>query len=130
MEQIEIIVPGEPYPWGIQAFTLGRHAALRDKPHSKEYKRRVAAAARRQYHGQLLEGPLRVNFLFCLTRPKSVTREFPSVKPDLTNLRKAAEDGLTGLIWKDDAQVIEGESVKCYAGEDGPHTKIWIRGLV
>jgi Holliday junction resolvase RusA-like endonuclease len=127
---ITIIVPGEPYPWGVEAFTLGRHAALRDKPRSKEYKRRIIMSARTQYHGPLLEGPLRVDMDFYLTRPKSVTRQFPTGKPDRTNLQKAAEDGLTGLIWKDDAQVVDGRTRKLYAGPEGPHTVITVEEII
>jgi len=50
----------------------------------------------------------------------------PTVKPDLTNLRKAAEDGLTGVVWKDDAQVVMGQTVKVYADRVGSQTVIEI----
>jgi len=124
---IEITVPGEPAPWGVQAFTLGRHAALRDKPGSKAFKKRVALAAKAVYHGPLLEGALRVDITFYLPRGKTVKRTLPTVKPDITNLRKAAEDGLTGVVWVDDALVVEGWTAKRYADACEPMTRIWIR---
>ena len=123
---IRITIPGEPAPWGVQAFTVAGHAALRDKPASKSYKARVRLAAQEQYHGPLLDGPLRADIVFYLRRGPSVKRPMPTVKPDLTNLRKAVEDGLTGVVWKDDAQVVMGQTVKVYADRVGSQTVIEI----
>jgi len=127
---IRITVQGEHYAWGVQLFTVAGRARLRDKPESKEYKRRVRAAALEQYHGPVLEGPMRANFVFFMRRGPSVKRPMPTVKPDLTNLRKAAEDGLTGVVWKDDAQVVMGQTVKVYADRVTPRTVIDIRPAV
>ncbi|MBN2312347.1 MAG: RusA family crossover junction endodeoxyribonuclease [Sedimentisphaerales bacterium] len=38
--------------------------------------------------------------------------------PDLTKLTRAVEDGLTGIVWKDDSQVIAQETLKRYCRAD------------
>lgn len=58
-------------------------------------------------------------FTFYLPRPKSVRREFPSVKPDVTNLTKFLEDCISKAgIWKDDDLVVTQFNTKLY-GENG-----------
>jgi Holliday junction resolvase RusA-like endonuclease len=90
---------------------------------SRNYKRWVAKCA---YNGVLqspfsslfpLDVPLIVGFKFLITRPKSVTRAVPSVKPDLDNYIKAVVDGLTGVIWRDDSVIVgyTDDTIKLYA---------------
>ena len=59
----------------------------------------------------------RVSLDFYLERPPSVPRKrvMPTVKPDLDKLVRAILDAGTGILWKDDAQVVEFSRVrKCY----------------
>lgn len=44
-------------------------------------------------------------------------------KPDLSNILKAAEDALTGVVFLDDAQVVSIEAAKLYAGSP----RVWIQ---
>lgn len=63
-----------------------------------------------------LEGPLSASVRFLLPRPKSVRRDFPTVKPDLDKLVRSTWDGLTssGLI-RDDARITDLRAEKRYA---------------
>jgi Holliday junction resolvase RusA-like endonuclease len=47
----------------------------------------------------------------------------PTKKPDLSNILKSAEDGLKGIVFVDDAQVVEIRTRKVYAHEP----RVWIR---
>ena len=67
-------------------------------------------------------GAIKVEIDFIFHRPKSVTREFPTVAPDLDKLVRAVLDGLTGVAYADDAQVILIQAVKTY----GMNTGAWI----
>lgn len=50
--------------------------------------------------------PVRVELLFYFNRPKTVKREYMSVKPDIDKLSRSILDCLSGRIIKDDSQVI------------------------
>lgn len=69
---------------------------------------------------EALSGPLIVSCTFYLPKPKSVKRDWPSVKPDVDNFQKLLFDALNRVIWVDDAQIIECTSRKlyCLRGED------------
>lgn len=103
------------------------------KPHPiAAFKACVMHAAKEVYDGPPLEGPLRVDCLWLLPRPKRLiwqTRAMPRayhfVKPDRDNLDKSVLDALTGLLWRDDCQVCDGRLTKMYAaGDEQPHVEI------
>jgi Holliday junction resolvase RusA-like endonuclease len=66
-----------------------------------------------------LRGPLEVLIHFHLKKPKTVTRELPSVKPDLDNLMKAVFDGCNEILWVDDSQICMVSCVKTYTPGEG-----------
>lgn len=83
--------------------------------------------------GSLLRGPLVLEATFYFPRPKGhygtgrnadVVKPgaplYPDVKPDIDKLSRAILDSCTGVIWKDDAQVVNkwvrkmyGEPARC-----------------
>jgi Holliday junction resolvase RusA-like endonuclease len=74
-------------------------------------------------------GPVRLFIVFQLRRPKAhyTTRgavkssapAYPIVRPDLTKLLRAIEDALTGVVWRDDSQIVFQAVSKEYADADG-----------
>jgi len=66
---------------------------------------------------------VKVDLDFVVSRPKSTKRTYPSVKPDLDKLIRAVLDGLTGVAFQDDSQVILINSSKTYGENQG----VWIR---
>jgi Holliday junction resolvase RusA-like endonuclease len=86
----------------------------------------VAASALRQRSPRWpLRGAVAVSVTFWLPRPKGHYRRNgtlrPSappehlVKPDATKLWRSTEDALTGIVWADDAVIIEQTVTKRYA---------------
>jgi Holliday junction resolvase RusA-like endonuclease len=88
----------------------------------------------------LLTGPVIVDVEFRMPRPKShyiggvcrpskLRMDAPrhhAVKPDATKLWRSTEDALTGVIWVDDAQVVDQRVTKTYAdGEPGATILVW-----
>lgn len=68
-------------------------------------------------------GPVRVDLDFVFARPKSVSiakRKHMTTAPDLDKLTRSCLDPLTGVIWRDDAQVIELTARKRYGASDEP----------
>ena len=88
-----------------------------------------------------LLGPVRVEIDFYLVRPPSIKmakRAFPIVPPDLDKLARGALDGISqglngkvgdGLVWGDDALVIELIARKFYADDRKPGADITITAL-
>jgi len=66
-----------------------------------------------------IEGAIRVDCCFQFKRPKSVkNRPIPHVRPDLDKLLRAINDALTGVAFKDDAQVTKIVATKRYTESD------------
>ena len=72
-------------------------------------------AMRQAQQWEPLDGPVRLIVTYYLPRGKTVKRALPTVKPDLDKLDRAVLDGLTHVVYVDDAQVVEIRSRKLYA---------------
>jgi Holliday junction resolvase RusA-like endonuclease len=92
-------------------------------------------AAARAYDGPPLTGPLKLRLKFVMPRPKGLIwsrKPMPSIphdkRPDADNLAKAVKDSLSGLCWRDDAQVYDLMVSKHYAaGDEQPHVVVTIK---
>lgn len=130
MSTIAFTVLGRPAPAGSKrAFPNPRTGGVivaDDSKRSRPWKSQVAWEASEAADG-LLQGPLALDVVFVLARPKSHWRTganshllrasapvFPTVKPDATKLLRAVEDACTGIIWTDDAQVVDQRARKVY----------------
>lgn len=122
---IAFTVYGEAKPGGSKRAFRNPHTgkiAMVDasgKP-GKDWRRAVAEAGAEAMRGRpLLQGPLVVSMDFYRPRPKSHYRtgqnqhllsakapRRPETRPDLLKLARLAEDSLTGIIWRDDAQIV------------------------
>ena len=64
----------------------------------------------------IFTGPVAVDIVFYLARPKTVKRVMPHTRPDLDQLSRAVLDALpVAGVWVDDAQVVNLHAVKVYA---------------
>lgn len=106
------------------------HVAVADaNPRAKSWQAEVRAAAAGAFGHDSgpLAGPLELDVTFVLARPRSHYRTgrnagllrssapaWPSSRPDTTKLLRAVEDALTGIVWLDDAQVVEQVARKAY----------------
>jgi Holliday junction resolvase RusA-like endonuclease len=134
--QISFYVPGKPQPGGSKRPFLipgtKRINVTDANKHVGGWKQDVKVFAHQAYQGALLRGPLLVRCTFCIERPKGHYRTgknshllkdsapaYPLSKPDATKLFRSTEDALTGVIWKDDAQIVVQIIKKVYDGEPG-----------
>lgn len=75
----------------------------------------------------LMDGPLRLALTFFRPRPKGhygtgrnagvlkdSAPDFPTTKPDGLKLARSVEDALTGVVYLDDALIVEGVQRKRY----------------
>jgi Holliday junction resolvase RusA-like endonuclease len=74
------------------------------------------------------DGAVKVEAVFYLTRPKTVTRAYPIKPPDVDKLARSLLDGITARsksgqicgVWGDDSQVVRLDVTKVYAtGQSG-----------
>jgi Holliday junction resolvase RusA-like endonuclease len=87
----------------------------------------ISATAAERWTGELMTGPVGIELLFCFARPRGhygtgrnagvVRNAAPAqmaVKPDVDKLVRTALDALTGILFRDDAQVVELRARKQY----------------
>lgn len=104
------------------------------------WKQQVAGAARAGYMGNPVIGPVELELTFVLPRPKShyrtgknagVLKDWavaarPTSKPDALKLARGVEDALTGILWKDDAQIVEEHLSKVYGEVEQTVIRAWL----
>jgi Holliday junction resolvase RusA-like endonuclease len=151
--RFEFTVPGHPQPAGSKrGFPVKRKdgargvAVVDDNPRTKAWQATVAltAADALQLHTgadddpELLVGPLGMALTFTFKRPqghfgsgrnfhnvRASAPAWPAVRPDTTKLVRAVEDALTGVVWRDDAQVVEQYAAKRYGEPEGVRVTLW-----
>lgn len=100
----------------------------------KDWEHAIATAAQGQSNGKLILGPVILTVAFLLDKPRSMpgSRKHHTKRPDLDKLIRAATDALTGVLWKDDAQVVSIIATKDYASADdvGPRVEFSITEAV
>lgn len=76
---------------------------------------------------KIIDGGVRLSLSFFLPRPKSLKARVTAhtKAPDTSKLVRATEDALTGVVFVDDAQVIELLAIKRYADPSAsPHVRV------
>jgi Holliday junction resolvase RusA-like endonuclease len=77
----------------------------------------------------LLEEPMILSCALYILRPKSVTREWPEVKPDLGNYVKGVEDAMNGIVYKDDSKIVGYNDCWKRYTDDRPRIEITLRSV-
>ena len=123
-------IPGDPVPQGRPRFFMrksrrGDYISSCDPVKSTNFKGKVALFAKRAGVCLSLE-PIKMTLDFYLPRPKALFRKkdpegavICPKRPDMDNLVKAVLDGLNGVAYKDDGQVVDLVAKKYYHGKDG-----------
>ena len=117
-------IEGQPQGKGRPKFTRDGHCFTPKA--TREYENLIAEEYKAA-KGELLDGYIRVNVKAYHKIPKSTTKINrgkieagiikPAVKPDIDNVVKAILDGLNGVAYHDDSQVIYVNGEKFYADE-------------
>ena len=71
-----------------------------------------------------IDNPITIKMKFRLKRPKTVKRDYPTVAPDLDKLVRGVNDGLTGVAFLDDSQVVQLTASKEYSDNPGVDIEI------
>jgi Holliday junction resolvase RusA-like endonuclease len=131
---ITIIVHGLPAPQGSKKHVGGGvmiESSKKVKPWRQDVKYAALEATDTIAGWTPLDGPLIASMTFAFARPKGHYRTGrnahllrdtaplrPAVMPDLSKILRSTEDALTGVVWADDARVVEYVRLgKYYAGD-------------
>lgn len=127
MSEVSFTVYGVAQPAGSKTSGVrndGRRFVRDSAKGSRPWKTQVAQAAGEAMNGDgLLDGPLELSVIFTVPRPKGhygarglrpSAPAYPAVRPDVTKLLRAVEDACTGVVWRDDAQVVAQHAYKVY----------------
>lgn len=98
----------------------------------KAWQQLVKGVARGAYDGPLMQNGIYVAMKFFVLRPKGhfgTGRNLGKIKasapwvptkmPDVLKLARGVEDALTGVIWRDDAQIVSEYLIKEFADWEG-----------
>lgn len=117
----QFFVIGRPIPQGSLKFINGHAIHVRAQDLAL-WRADIANAARNAQLDIAKEG-VEVHLTFVMLKPKSVNRLEPHIRPDIDKLARAVLDGLTGVAYEDDQQVVKLTAVKEYGTNQG----VWIR---
>lgn len=149
MKQLSFTVPAIPVAQPRQRSRTIRTKTGREFAHNytparhpvNAFKASVQLAAHqkvaRASNGVPYDGPIELIATFVMPRPrvkvwkrKPMRREPHIARPDIDNLLKALADALSGILWRDDAQVYAVDAGKVIAaGDETPHVEVTVRRL-
>src|SRR5262245_27972633 len=127
--RVEFTVLGEPVPQGsMRSLGAGRPTVHANRRELEPWRQAVAAAALEAIRGRpILVGPLELRATFVCARPKSHYRTgrhagelkpsapaYSATRPDLDKLLRSIGDALTGIAFRDDAQLVVVHAEKHY----------------
>ncbi len=130
---VVVEVYGLPKPAGSKrVFLVGkdrRPIVTDDCAKGGDWRATVQHAIARAHRGAPLEGPLELSLYFTMPRPgghlgrtgnlRPSAPAYPTRKPDVTKLVRAVEDAATGLLWRDDSQVVTQAAAKRFGERPG-----------
>lgn len=136
---LSFVVPGQPQGKGRSRIgRVGNHARMFTPAKTVAYEGLIAHAAAQAMDGAaLMDGAVMVSlFMHCQipaswsTKKRSAALSgsiFPTTKPDADNCAKAAFDGMNGVVFRDDVQVVECHIRKRYS--DTPRLVIGVEAI-
>ena len=139
---LSFFVAGIPKPAGSKRgfyiAKLKRVIITDDNPNSKDWKTDVKHAGQDAFPGgELWDCAIALRLTFTQLRPKSHYRTgknalalresapmYPVGKPDVLKLARGVEDALSGVIWTDDARIVDEKLLKFYGDHPGVMVEI------
>lgn len=139
MNSITFTAPGTPRPKGSWK-SIGKGRMIPDNKRAKGWEETVAICARSQYtNSPPTESPVVVDAIFRVPRPRShygTGKNADKVKlsapaqptgqrcGDIDKLLRTVLDAMTGIVYKDDSQVVQVTATKRYAKQGSAVIKV------
>lgn len=144
LEYVSFTVYGDAKPGGSKKAFAHPHTGrivVVDDSKNKSWKQQVAGEGMRIFSSLpplFADGPLAVEFTFFRPRPgshygtgRNATRlkdsapTVPTTRPDVLKLARAVEDALTGVLWRDDSQIVDERLRKCWGEPARVEIGVW-----
>lgn len=128
-KEIRFVVPGVPVGKGRAKFARrGNFVAAYTPEKTVNYEGLVAHVAHAAMAGrELMQGAVTLSLSLYVTPPASWSKKKqqaaldgyirPTTKPDFSNVLKAIEDGMNGVVYLDDKQIVSVVGSKVYASK-------------
>lgn len=133
---VSFIVPGEAVGKGRpRVSTIGGHARMFTPTKTANYETLIALAAQQAMQGrELIAGPVLMEMKIFVSVAASWSKKktaealqglvMPTKKPDADNVLKAICDGINGIVFKDDVQVVNVSLSKRFSETPGVSVRV------
>lgn len=124
--RVEFTVYGKPQGKARPRFTRQGNRAYTPKE-TKLYEQQIAKAYRAAANGfSFGDKPVEIWITAVFAKAKTSKKEYPTVKPDVDNILKAVFDGLNGIAYSDDKQIISAVAHKTFCKLDGEEPRLLV----
>lgn len=136
LKPVSFVVPGEAVGKGRpRVSTIGGHARMFTPQKTANYETLIAMAAQQAMAGrELIGGPVLVEMKILVSVAASWSKKktaealagdvMPTKKPDADNVLKAICDGINGIVFKDDVQVVNVSLSKRFSETPGVSVRV------
>lgn len=126
--RVEFNIHGTPQPQGSAKSFIPkgwkRAVITTANPGLKSWRQDISITAL-QAMGEMepMLGPVMVEATFYFAKPKSTSKKvvFKITKPDVDKTLRGLLDGLSGIVFRDDAQVVQCKISKSFRDQEGTH---------
>lgn len=120
--EVRFTVPGSLQHERKRHVRMGKWQRRVDVPEAADFKTRAGAyalQAMQRAHLRPFDEPVILEATWFRPKPKSwrVFDNLPHVKPDLSNYEKLLEDAMTGIVYRDDALIVDKHTYKRFGQE-------------
>ena len=136
LKPVSFVVPGEAVGKGRpRVSSIGGHARMFTPQKTANYETLIAMAAQQAMAGrELIGGPVLVEMKILVSVAASWSKKktaealagevMPTKKPDADNVLKAICDGINGIVFKDDVQVVNVSLSKRFSETPGVSVRV------
>lgn len=136
LKPVSFFVPGEAVGKGRpRVTTIGGQARMFTPKKTANYETLIAMAAQQAMQGrELIPGPVLVEMKIIVSVAQSWSKKktaaalvgdvMPTKKPDADNVLKAICDGINGIVFKDDVQVVNVSMSKRFGEKPGVTVRV------
>ena len=124
--RVEFTVCGKPQGKARPRFSRRSNSIYTPKK-TEMYEAQIAKAYKLAANGFTFgECPVEIWITAVFAKAKTSKKEYPTIKPDIDNIQKAVFDGLNGVAYNDDKQILTAVIHKTFCKLDGEEPRLLV----